>query len=150
MTALILGIDPGKTGALAWLDRDGHLVHVADMPDLTGAALGALLADLILEHRNVVAWVEQVGAMPRQGVASTWKFAEGTGVILGTLGALGIPVRRVTPSKWKGSARLGADKNAARQRAIELWPDHSETFARVKDHGRAEAALIGLHGTREQ
>lgn len=145
MTAMILGVDPGKTGALAWLDSDGQLVDVRDMPDATGSALGAHLADLILEQRPTVACVEKVGAMPKQGVASTWKFAEGYGAILGALGALQVPILHVTPSTWKKAARLSKDKTASRQRATELWPTHSHLFARVKDDGRAEAALIALH-----
>ena len=147
---MILGIDPGKTGALAWVHDDGLLPHIVDMPDVTGAALAAVLADMIHDNRPDVAWVEQVHAMPRQGVSSTWKFAEGYGVILGALGALGVPVRLVTPAAWKKAARLPKDKTAARQRAIELWPDLSERFARVKDDGRAEAALIALYGMGEK
>ena len=143
---VILGVDPGKTGALAWHSGAGGLV-VHDMPDLTGAALAACLADLILEDgRPAEAWVEKVGAMPKQGVASTWKFAEGYGVILGVLGVLQVPVRLVTPAAWKKAAGLGKDKNASRQRAVELWPHCSHLFARVKDDGRAEAALIARHG----
>lgn len=145
MTGLILGVDPGRTGALAWVDVDGALVDVVDMPDLTGSALGACLADLILENRPTVAVVEKVGAMPRQGLSSTWRFAEGYGVHLGALGALGVPVVHVTPAQWKRAARLSSDKTASRQRAIELWPERSELFARVKDDGRAEAALIARH-----
>ena len=80
--------------------------------------------------------------MPKQGVASTWTFAEGYGVVLGVLGALQVPVRLVTPRTWKEAAGLGKDKNASRQRAVELWPHCSLLFARVKDDGRAEAALI--------
>ena len=115
----VLGIDPGKTGALVWLDDTGPRI-IADMPDLTGAALGACIADLIITEWPAVAWVEQVHAMPKQGVSSTWKFAEGYGVILGTLGALGVPVRLVTPAAWKKAARLPKDKTASQQRVIEL------------------------------
>lgn len=144
----ILGIDPGRTGALAWFasEPDHDRLDIIDMPDLTGAALGARLGDLILADRPTVAWVERVNYMP--GQRGVWTFAEGYGVILGTLGALGVPVRHVTPAVWKKAARLGKDKTAARQLACELWPDQSDLFARVKDDGRAEAALIALHGWR--
>lgn len=145
MTRLtVLGIDPGKTGALAWV-RDGQLYHVEDMPDLTGVALGARIADLLAEHRPNIAVVEQVHSMPGQGVSSTFKFGANHGVILGALGALDVPTVHVTPSAWKKALRLSKDKTASRQRAVELWPDKSELFARVKDDGRAEAALIGYH-----
>lgn len=146
---MVLGIDPGKNGALAWLDEHGELVHIEDMPQFTGSALGVQLADAIRICRPSTAWVEKVGAMPRQGVSSTWKFAENYGVILGTLGALDIPVHHVTPAKWKASARLSSDKNASRQRACELWPSHSLDFALVKHADRAEAALIALHGINQ-
>lgn len=147
MSGLTLGIDPGKTGALAWLDGDGELVAVHDMPDLTGAALAACLADRILEDRPSVAWVEQVNYMP--GQRGVWTFAEHYGVLLGVLGALQVPVRHVTPAAWKRAARLSKDKNASRQKAIETWPHCSHLFTRVKDADRAEAALIALHGTTQ-
>lgn len=151
--SLILGVDPGRTGALAWLDRDGLIVAVHDMPDLTGAALGAHLADLILEERPTVAWVESQVGRPGQSSSAGFKFGTNYGVILGTLGALQVPVQHVTPAEWKRVARLPKDKTASRQRATELWPTHSHLFARVKDDGRAEAALIARHGlttTREE
>jgi crossover junction endodeoxyribonuclease RuvC len=147
---LILGIDPGKTGALALL-HGTDLFDLEDMPDVTGAALGAAVADLIADlapNEITAAWVEKVHAMPKQGVKSVWTFAEGYGAILGALGALRVPVRHVTPNEWKKAARLPKDKAAARQRACELWPAESSRFARVKDDGRAEAALIALHGAR--
>jgi len=148
---LILGIDPGRSGALAWL-RGDTLEHVEDMPQFTGSALGVQLADLIRINRPTVAWVEKVHAMPKQGVKSVWTFAENYGVVLGVLGALDVPVRHVTPSEWKRVARLSKDKNASRQRACELWPSRSMDFALVKHADRAEAALIALHGqtTREE
>ena len=141
---LILGIDPGAKGALAFLSS---YVSVHDMPDATGAALGALIRDIITEAgMPTVAWVEQVHSMPGQGVASTFKFGVNYGVILGVLGAWDIPVRHVTPAKWKGALGLSKDKAASRQRAVELWPASSHLFARVKDDGRAESALIAWYG----
>ena len=154
MTRLILGVDPGKTGALALLDADypGRLLVVEDMPAATGAPLGRLVADLLADVRPdevVAAWVEDVHAMPKQGVRSVWTFAEGHGAVLGALGAMAIPVHLVAPSAWKKAAGLGRDKGASRQRAMELWPSMATSFARVKDDGRAEAALIALHGWRQ-
>jgi len=148
VTRLTLGIDPGKTGALAFLDGR-TLIDVVDMPPLTGHALGSAIADLVADFAPLEigeAWVEKVASMPRQGVRSVWTFAEGYGAILGALGVLRIPVRHVTPAAWKKAAGIPADKNAARQRACELWPAEAHRFARVKDDGRAEAALIALHG----
>lgn len=144
---LTIGIDPGKTGAIAFLDPDGHLIDIADMPPATGAALGACLRELLADHsphRITAAWVEQVGYMP--GQRGGWTFAEGYGAILGALGALAIPVHHVTAAHWKRTQRVTKDKTSSRQRAIELHPDAAARFARVRDDGRAEAVLIARHG----
>lgn len=154
MTRLILGIDPGKHGAIAMLDATDpdRLLVVEDMPDLTGAALGSWLRQLLADVQPdtvAAAWVEKVHAMPKQGVATTWRFAEHHGAVLGALGALGVPVHLVTPGVWKRAAGVTADKGTSRQRAAELWPHEAGRFARVKDDGRAEAALLALYGTRQ-
>lgn len=141
---VVLGIDPGKTGALAWV-RGEDLLLVDDMPDLTGAALGARLADLLIGTDVHVAVVESQVGRPGQSSSAGFKFGTNYGVILGTLGALGIRVTHVTPAAWKRALRLSKDKTASRQRAVELWPDRADLFARVKDDGRAEAALIAHH-----
>lgn len=137
-----VGIDPGKTGAIAILDGDA-LVAVHDMPVVDGqvsAALVALLVGQRLEH----ATVERVSARPGQGVSSTFSFGLSAGVVHGVFGALRIPVDIVTPVAWKRHFRLGADKDESRARAIERWPQHAGQFARKRDDGRAEAALIAL------
>ena len=104
------------------------------------------LADALREHGPYrLATVELVNAMPGQGVSSTFRFGQATGAVAGVLGALAVPVRLVTPSKWKGALGLPADKEAARQRAIETWPHLAHRFARKMDHGRAEAALLALY-----
>jgi len=69
-------------------------------------------------------------------------FGRGLGIVEGVALGAGIPVRWVSPAKWKRALGLSADKGASRRRAIELWPAQSAMFARVKDDGRAEAALI--------
>ena len=148
MTA-ILGVDCGLSGAWALLDDRGHLVAVGDMPASDGAVSAHLLtADLdaldlagfITGDR--VAVVEIAGAMPDQGVSTTWKFARATGVVEGVLAGLGWPVHTVTPATWKRGLGLGKDKAASRAMAARLWPDMAEKFKRVHDDGRAEAALI--------
>lgn len=141
---IILGIDPGKSGAFAWVQA-GRLLAVEDMPDLTGAALGALILDLVLDHSTDAAVVESQVGRPSQSSSAMFTFARDYGVILGVLGAHAVPVELVTPASWKKALRLSKDKTASRQRACELWPDRSDLFARVKDDGRAEAALIALH-----
>ena len=149
MSAYVLGIDPGKKGAIAILCDDGTLIDCIDMPDATGAALGAHVRRILDDWRPfdfTAAWVEKVGAMPKQGVSSTWTFAEGYGAVLGALGCAGIAVHHVTPAHWKRTQRVTKDKASSRQRATELWPGQASWFARVKDDGRAEAALVARHG----
>jgi len=152
MTArTILGVDPGQTGALALLDTDGELVDVWDMPTVDRQVSAALLGDLVAAiwnhviHHDLTAVVEQVHAMPRQGVSTTFKFGVSYGVVLGVVGALDIPVAHVTPAVWKKAMHVTADKGSSRRRAIDLWPGKASVFARVKDDGRAEAALIARY-----
>jgi len=144
--AITLGVDCGKTGALAFLDAGGDLIAVVDMPDATCSALGAHVRDLLVEHRPTTAWVERTQAFPGQGRSSAHDYGRDAGVVLGALGAWDVPVHLVTPAVWKRGAGLGRDKAASRQRAVSLWPSFSASFARVRDDGRAEAALIARHG----
>ena len=154
---MIIGIDPGITGAIVALYDDGEIAAVFDMPvvkkpngrrEVDAANLAQKIeAMAALAPELVTAVVEQVGAMPRQGVASVFSFGDSFGVIRGVLGALGIPVRRVTPNKWKKAAGLvGQDKDRARTLAIEKWPKQAARFERKKDVGRADAALIAFFG----
>jgi crossover junction endodeoxyribonuclease RuvC len=128
-----VGVDPGLTGALALLDG-AHLVDIADMPVIAGTVDAYQLAALLAEWGRVdrVA-VELQQAMPRQGVASTFRVA-----------ALERPVTHVTPAMWTRQLRVGANKGAHRRRAMDEWPAMADRFARVKDDGRADAALIAL------
>ncbi len=159
--SLTIGIDPGKTGAIAFLNADGTLLDVVDMPSATGAALGACLRDLIADwapHTIAAAWIEQVNTRPGQSATAMWTFATNYGAILGALGALGIPCHHVTTPTWRktsgitipasvdAKAKKKVGKQMSRQRAMELYVDHTSLFARVKDDGRAEAALIARHG----
>lgn len=145
----VIGVDPGASGALVWLTADGAIHAVEDMPHHDGVVSGALVADMVRQHSGIsctVAWLELVGAMPRQGISSSFKFARAFGTVIGALEALRIPTNYVTPAAWKRAAGLSKDKGQSRRRAVELWPNHSHLFARVKDDGRAEAALIARHG----
>lgn len=146
----VLGIDPGLSGALSIVDSNGRLHLCDDLPTMGAGARvsinGGQLADTLRPLPIALAVVELVGAMPKQGVASVWKFAQACGQIRGVLEALDIPIQWVTPQVWKKSLRLSADKEAARALAIETWPDMRACFARKSDHGRAEAALIARFG----
>lgn len=145
MSRYVLGVDPGLSGALALLDPDGRFMWVQDMPAVAGVVSGVLVADMLSGeghegYRQAV--IENVHAMPEQGVTSTFKFGRSLGVVEGVITANRWPVVYVTPARWKKALGLSADKGASRRRAIELWPEHAHLFERVKDDGRAEAALL--------
>jgi crossover junction endodeoxyribonuclease RuvC len=149
----IIGVDPGLTGACAVLDEHGGLITCFDLPVIGDNKQrrvdAATLADLIRAHMQVrFAIVEQVHAMPGQGVSSTFKFGMSYGAIYGILGALVIPVRHATAPQWKKASGLDSNAETSRARAIETWPDRAELFARKMDHNRAEAALLARFALR--
>lgn len=143
---ITIAVDPGKSGAIALLDSYSQIVTVHDMPVAGKIVSGQLLADLedweVDDYGTVV--IEDVHAMPGQGVTSMFSFGRSLGVVEGVFAACGRPIEYVAPSKWKRWHGLDANKESARRRAIELWPTSARLFARVKDNGRAEAALIAL------
>lgn len=154
-----IGVDPGAGGAIAIVEDDGSLVHVFDMPSVEIVVGGKakrrvspemLAAELRLyADQGAVAVVEQVGAMPGQGVSSMFAFGQAFGIVLGVMAGLAIPVQTVTPGKWKKAAGLNAGKDAARAKAAQKWPAHAREFSRVKDDGKAEAALIAAWGLNQ-
>lgn len=143
---MILGVDPGMTGALALIDNDGSLRQVFDMPvvgkDISATMIAAILKPYVSILR--VAVVEQVASMPGQGVHSVFKFGMGYGKVLGVLGTLEIPIVDVTPAHWKREMHLGKDKDLSRELAVKTWPKSSELFKLKKNADRAEAALLSL------
>lgn len=147
---MILGIDPGATGGLALLTDGGDLLDVVDMPivEVRGKKRVAapLLAQIIAGWQPRLAVIEQVGAMPGQGVSSMFTFGYSAGLLEGACAMGGIPVVFVVPAVWKRAMKVTADKGGCRLMAQRLWPAHAGSFARVRDDGRAEAALIGFHG----
>lgn len=92
------------------------------------------------------AYLERVATRPGEGHVGAFAFGRSFGMLEGVLAALGIAMTLITPGEWKKAHRIPADKGAARARAAQLWPGLAGTFSRVKDDGRAEAALIALHG----
>lgn len=151
MTA-VLGIDPGCSGALVLVtEQGGYIDHLA-MPTIkvgtksrvNGAAVAAWLRQYGITH----AYLEQVGAMPGQGTASMFTFGHAAGVAEGILQGLNIPYTLVTPQAWKKSAGLiGSDKDAARSRAIQLYPELRALDAKAKGQAIADALLIARFGT---
>lgn len=154
----VVGIDPGLSGAVAFYDRASGALEVADMPTFavksgkkTRNELNAVgFAGLFANAGNVAhVFIERVNAMPGQGVVSMFRFGESYGIAQGVVAALRLPISYVTPQKWKATMGLGADKEGARKAIVNLMPQHAGFFARVKDAGRAEAALIAIYGARE-
>lgn len=154
------GIDPGLGGALA-VCVGGELARVADMPtvyvgggrvkrQVDPAGVAALIRQWRAElgHDFEHAVVERVSSMPGQGVASMFSFGHSAGAVAGVLAALQIPVAFAAPQTWKRSYGIGADKSSSRAKASESFPAHAAMWLRVKDDGRAEAALIALYGHR--
>ena len=146
----ILGIDPGASGALVILQNNTPIEWML-MPTITvGAANrvnGAEVARFIdwigCEH----AFIEKVGAMPGQGVASMFNFGHNVGTVMGVLQTLNISHTLVTPQSWKKRAGLiGKDKDAARSRATQLWPTWDVLSKKGTGQALADAALIARFG----
>ncbi|MEX6506953.1 hypothetical protein [Jiella sp. M17.18] len=134
------------SGAIAFYFRSRpDLISAEDVPTVDGEIDAAALKRRIEQMRPDMAVIERVGAMPKQGVSSTFKFGQAYGTVRGVVAALGIPTHLVTPSVWKKHFALNSEKEKARNMAILHWPD-SPHFERKKDHGRAEAALLARYG----
>jgi Holliday junction resolvasome RuvABC endonuclease subunit len=140
----VLGVDPGAiSGAYALVTSNLLSPLVDDIPVVDRQVDAAEWGRIVTSLRPHVAVVEQVGSMPKQGVASTFKFGMGCGLIRGVLAGAGVPIINVTPAKWKKHFGLNSDAEKSRALAIRRFPT-SVRLARKKDHGRAEALLIAL------
>jgi crossover junction endodeoxyribonuclease RuvC len=157
---MILGVDIGVTGAVAVVDKSGELVGVFDMPTLNDGPAGrrsinaVLLSEIVAKSHATNVFVEHVGARPGEGAVGAFAFGRARGVCEGVLASLNIPVLFLTSPTWKriigiAPGREGA-KDAARSEAIRRWPSHAGLFARVKDDGRAESALIAIAGIKRE
>jgi crossover junction endodeoxyribonuclease RuvC len=145
-----LGIDPGINGGLAVIES-AKVIDAIDVPVIGSAAKervdGIAIREWIEEHRPSFAFIERAGAMPKQGSSSGFKYGRAAGALEATIALSGIPIQIIEPAVWKRALRLsGKDKEAARQRALELFPAAHALLARKRDHGRAEAILIAMYG----
>lgn len=151
------GIDCGISGALAWLDDNMRVCEVADMPvmmatktrrQVNGAELAKILARWKLKSdTTLVAYLELVSAMPKQGVSSSFNFGVSFGIVQGILGALQIPMVLVTPAQWKKRAGLvGQPKDMARTFVQRLYPGVDLSLKKHVD--RADAILIARYGEK--
>lgn len=142
---MYVGLDPGKTGAIAIL-RDGALVfdlqQAGDSPDIPW------LRDIFDAVQEPFVIIERQIAMPKQGVSSTFTTGRNYGMLLGALAALRIPHETVHPSAWKKVVGIpaGAGKDASRALAQRLFPEVDLHL--IKHHGRAEALLLAEWGRR--
>lgn len=138
----ILGIDPGLSGAYAFLD--GSRAAVGDLPVMDKSIDAAALFRLVSVLEPDVAIVELVGAMPGNSPNSMFNFGRSVGAIHGVLACAKIRTETVTPTKWKKHFSLTREKEKSRQLAIQKFPAVTG-LERRKDEGRAEALLIALY-----
>jgi crossover junction endodeoxyribonuclease RuvC len=148
-----IGVDPGITGAVAFLNDYLDLIKVEDMPTmqlgLKAHQVNASELTKIIHNDgnnyNVTVYIEQVNAMPGQGVTSMFNFGMSYGMVQGIVAALGYPLVLVRPNAWKrGAGLIGKPKDAARTLAQQLYPNAD--LAHKKDVGRADALLIARFG----
>ena len=151
---LIIGIDPGISGSICFFE-DGKILDVIEMPTMNegkknkrqvnGAQIYNEITDRInkLQRQDVRVVVEQVSAMPGQGVTSMFNFGQSFGIIKGICSAMQLPLYFVRPAKWKKYFNLiKSEKDASRTRAIEIFPYFSSQLSKKKDSNKADAILI--------
>ncbi len=151
---LIIGIDPGISGSICFF-KDGKIIDVIEMPVMTDGKKnkrqvnGSQIYNEILKRTNkalnqdVRVVVEQVSAMPGQGVTSMFNFGQSFGIIKGICSAMQLPIYFVRPAKWKKYFNLiNSEKDASRTRAIEIFPYFSSQLSKKKDSNKADAILI--------
>lgn len=149
----IIGIDPGFAGAVAVVDGL-RLEAVHDMPtvpvrwgqktrnEVDCHGLYKLLAEASGMVDGTVVVLEDVTSSPQMGATSAFRFGQGYGAVQGVIAACGYRLELARPARWKKAMGLSRDKAASRAQAMRLWPDQADWFSRVKDEGRAEAALM--------
>lgn len=151
---LIIGIDPGISGSICFL-VDGRILDVVEMPTMTEGKKnkkqvnGSQIYNEIKERtekidkNNIKVVIEQVSAMPGQGVTSMFNFGQSFGILKGICSAMQLPMYFVRPAKWKKYFNLiNSEKDASRTKAIEIFPYFSSNLAKKKDSNKADAILI--------
>ena len=152
---LIIGIDPGLSGGIAILENN-KVKKMFDMPvmsdgkknkrQLNSALLAQLIKDNIKDFEDTAMVVEQVNAMPGQGVTSMFNFGQTFGAIKGICAALGLPIFFVRPEKWKKHFELiNSSKDASRTKVIEMYPYIAEKLSKKKDVNKSDAILIARY-----
>ena len=150
---LIIGIDPGISGSICFF-KDGRILEVIEMPVMTEGKKnkkqvnGAQIYNEFLKRINkkddeIRVVIEQVSAMPGQGVTSMFNFGQSYGILKGICSAMQLPMFFVRPAKWKKYFNLiNSQKDASRTRAIEIFPYFSTQLSKKIDSNKADAILI--------
>jgi crossover junction endodeoxyribonuclease RuvC len=151
---LIIGIDPGISGSICFF-QDGKIIDVVEMPTMTegkknkkqvnGSQIFNEISDRIkkLDKKDIKVIIEQVSAMPGQGVTSMFNFGQSFGILKGICSAMQLPMYFVRPAKWKKYFNLiNSEKDASRTKAIEIFPYFSVHLSKKKDSNKADAILI--------
>ena len=153
----IIGIDPGISGSICFFE-DGLIKDVIEMPTMTdgkkskkqvnGSQIFNEISERIkkIDKKNIKVVIEQVSAMPGQGVTSMFNFGQSFGVLKGICSAMSLPAYYVRPAKWKKYFNLiNSEKDASRTRAIEIFPYFSAQLSKKKDSNKADAILISSY-----
>ena len=151
----IIGIDPGLNGAIVVM-KNNKVLSVFDMPvmsegkknkrQLNSAQLTRIIKENTLSNDDINVVVEQVNAMPGQGVTSMFNFGQTFGAIKGVCAALELPIFFVRPAKWKKHFELiNASKDSSRTKVIEMYPTLSNDLAKKKDVNKSDAILIARY-----
>ena len=151
---LIIAIDPGITGSICFFE-DGKIINLVEMPNMpdgkknkkqvNGSQIYNEISSRIknIEKKNIKVVIEQVSAMPGQGVTSMFNFGQSFGVLKGICSAMQLPMYFVRPAKWKKYFNLiNSEKDASRTKAIQVFPYISPQLSRKKDSNKADAILI--------
>ena len=152
---IIIGIDPGISGAISIIENK-KILEVYDTPtmidgkknkkQINSAQVTNIIKERLDKEKEVVVVVEQVNAMPGQGVTSMFNFGQSFGVIKGICAALSLPIYFVRPTKWKKHFNLiNTNKDASRTKVIETYPEISSKLSRKKDSNKADAILIARY-----
>ena len=154
---LVIGIDPGISGSICFFN-EGKIVDVVEMPTMTegkknkkqvnGSQIFNEISERIkkTDKRNIKVVIEQVSAMPGQGVTSMFNFGQSFGILKGICSAMQLSMYFVRPAKWKKYFNLiNSEKDASRTRAIEIFPYFSRQLSRKKDSNKADAILIASY-----
>ena len=152
---IIIGVDPGINGAISIVENK-KILDVYDTPtmidgkknkrQINSAQVSNIFKERLNLNKEVIVVVEQVNAMPGQGVTSMFNFGQSFGVIKGICAALKLPIHFVRPTKWKKHFNLiKTNKDASRTKVIESYPKISSKLHRKKDSNRADAILIALY-----